>query len=620
MGFKGGFLSKLDQKKGQVTIFIIIAILIVAGVALFFVFRGSLTGTQIPATFQPAYTTFLSCLQQDTGVGISTLESQGGYITLPAFEPGSQHMPFSSQLNFLGNPIPYWFYVSGNNIPKEQVPTKQEMEDQLARYIEDKIRNCDFSSYYGEGFQIQLTDPIAGVSIDDNLVEVDLNANLNLVKDDESILVREHSIEVNSRLGSLYSSALNVYEESQETLFLEEYAIDTLRNYAPVDGIEITCSPLVWNADDIYDDLQEGIEANTVALTSEQGIDDYFELDISGVDHEVRFLNSRNWPYGFEINPANDGPILVANPIGNQAGLGVLGFCYVPYHFVYDVRYPVLVQVYEGEEIFQFPVAVIIEDNNPRESLATTSVENLVPELCTYKNTPVNVNVRDTQGAAVQADISYECFSNSCLIGQTTSSGSLTEDFPQCVNGYVHARAEGFEDARYLLSTVSPGNINIILDRIYTKDVQLKVDNVNYNGDAIITFTSGDSVRTVAYPSQRIVELSEGQYEIQVYVYENSSIEIGATVTEQCVDIPAGVFGIFGITKESCFEIEVPEQVISQALSGGGTQEHFVLESVLIDSNTIEINAESLSTPTTIQQLQVNYLLFEENGLEIEFV
>ena len=39
-------------------------------------------------------------------------------------------------------------------------------------------------------------------------------------------------------------------------------------------------------------------------------------------------MNSRYWPYAFEVSPTQ-GDILIANPVGNQEGLGILGFCYV---------------------------------------------------------------------------------------------------------------------------------------------------------------------------------------------------------------------------------------------------------------------------------------------------
>ena len=70
------------------------------------------------------------------------------------------------------------------------------------------------------------------------------------------------------------------------------------------------------------------------------------------------------------------------------------------------------------------------------------------------------------------------------------------------MNGYVHARADGFKDARYLFSTVSPGNIDIILDKLYTKNIDLKLDGASYSGNAIILFISSDLTKTIAYTEQ----------------------------------------------------------------------------------------------------------------------
>ncbi len=614
---KGGFFMK--NSKGQVTIFIIIAILIVVGALIYFFLRGSMTETAIPAQMEPVYANFLACLDGATTTGISVLNSQGGYIYLPEFEPGSSYMPFSSQLNFLGNPVPYWYYVSGNNLEKEQVPTKRMMEDQLSAFIEQKINNCDFTSYYSEGFEISLTEPKSKVTIKEDKVEISLDAPLRIVKNEESVLVRNHKVTVRSKLGSLYDSAKKVYDNQQETLFLEEYGLDVLWNYAPVDGAEITCSPLIWKADEVFDELQEAIEVNTFALTTKSARDDYFFVDIP-VKEEVRFLNSKNWPNTFEVSPA-EGNILLSTPVGNQPGLGILGFCYVPYHFVYDLKYPVMIQVQSGDEIFQFPMAVIIQGNNPREPLDAEAVEEADLDLCKYKNTQITVKVIDKKNNPIEADISFGCFANKCNIGKTSDAGMLVENFPQCVNGYVSARASGFKETRYLFSTVSSGSVNIIMEKLYSKGIQLKLDRVNYNGNAIIYFISEDSTKTLVYPEQRIAELGEGQYEIQVYIFQNSSINLEGMTTEQCLDVPrAGILGVLGLKHERCFEIEIPEQTISQVLSGGGTQNYYVLESELMRPGYIEISTESISKPENLEQLQNNHLLFEAKSLEIKFL
>jgi len=612
------FMNPASNKRGQVTVFIIIAIIIVAVVAGFLIFRDKISASKIPASMQPIYTSFLSCLEEDTLIGADILMSQGGYIEIPEFEPGSAYMPFSSQLNFLGNPIPYWYYVSGNNIEKEQVPSKKDMERELEGFIEQRISECSFDNYYDSGYAIYLDEPKAKVEIQEKEIEINLGMDLTIEKNDETVLVKNHVVTTNSKLGKLYDSAIKVYEEEQSKLFLEEYAIDTLRLYAPVDGIELSCSPEVWNAEEVFDELYEAIEINTLALKSKGNAKDYFVVDLS-VDEDVRFLASQNWPHNFEVNPS-EGVFMIANPVGNQAGLGVLGFCYVSYHYVYNIKYPVLVQVYDGEEIFQFPMAVIIQGNNPRESLEGEAVDYEDTEFCVNKNTLMEVNIYDSNLIPVQAEISYECFGNTCSIGETSSNGVLEAEFPQCVNGYVVVKADGFEGTKYLYSTIESGEVHIVIDRVYERDVDLKLDWDSYNGEAIISFVSDDMAKTIVYPDTKTVELSEGDYDVNVYIYQDSSLELEESTYEECMEIPrSGVGGLIGLTQEKCFEITLPSQIVSSALAGGGKETYYITEYELQNSDTIEINSESLPKPISLDQLQENYLLFETKGLDIFF-
>ncbi|OGJ12981.1 hypothetical protein A3K82_00985 [Candidatus Pacearchaeota archaeon RBG_19FT_COMBO_34_9] len=574
---------------------------------------------QIPASIQPVYNTFLSCLEDRTLIGIDILESQAGYIELPEFEPGSSYMPFSSQLNFFGNPIPYWYYVSGNNIKKEQVPTEQDIEDDLAEFINERIRECNFDNYYQEGFEMIQGEPKTEVDVREDNVYVKIRMDMQITKGEDTVLVNNHQTTIRSNFGALYNSAKKIYAKEQRELFLENYGIDTLRLYAPVDGVELACSPKTWNADEIFNNLQEAIETNTLALTtSAPSTKDgkYFFVD-AGVDEEVRFINSRNWPNSFEVAPSEEA-LLIANPVGNQQGLGVLGFCYVPYHFVYNVKYPVLVQVFRGDEIFQFPVAVVIQGNKPRQAI-TSPAKSVTPDLCPYKNTLMTVKTYDTNLNLVDSSLSYECFGTSCEIGKT-SSGTLTADFPQCVNGYVIARADGFEETKYLYSIVQEGEINVIMDRLYDLNIQLKLNGANYNGEALIYFVSGENSRTVSYPGNKKVNLSEGQYEISVYIYKDSSIRLDETTHKECVEVPSsGIGGLLGFRDKNCFDVKIPSQIVSNALAGGGKQDYYILENELKNSNTIEINANDFGTPKTITELQNNYLIFEDKGMEVSF-
>jgi hypothetical protein len=615
MSFKRVINLNLIPKKGQVTIFIIIAIFILAAVAAFLIYRNSVPIiSQIPSEFQPAYNTFLSCIEDNTQTGINILESQGGYITLPNFESGSSFMPFSSQLDFMGNPIPYWYYVSGNNVAKEQVPTQIDMENQIAQFIDERIRNCDFSSYTNTDFQIQMGEPTAKVSISQNKVSISLNMDLSMNKGNESAFVRNHKADVNSELGNLYTSAKTVYDYEQKSLFLENYTIDVLRNYAPVDGVEISCSPLTWNANDVVANLSSAIENNIDSLHSGNNATDYFSIKIPV--QGVGFLTSPSWAHDFEINPTEDS-LMIAQPIGNQAGLGILGFCYIPYHFVYNIKYPVLVTVSSNGETFQFPLAVVVQGNNPRVSLNGTSISTTTPVLCQNENTPIAVNVFDSDSNPVNADISFECIGEKCDIGQT-NSGVLNGKFPQCVGGYIVANADGFATGRYPFTTTQSGSLNIVLNKIYNEPINLKVDGNAYNGNAVINFISSDGKsQTAVYPQQKTIGLSEGFYTVQVYIYQNSSIKIGATTKQQCVNVQSGIPGALGIPQQQCFNINIPEQVISNALAGGGKADYPLTESQLKNSNMITIDVPSLPKPDSVEQIQQNYLLFDTNSLSI---
>jgi len=65
--------------------------------------------------------------------------------------------------------------------------------------------------------------------------------------------------------------------------------------------------------------------------------------------------------------------------------------------------------------------------------------------------------------------------------------------------------------------------------------------------------------------------------------------------------------------------VEVPAQIISNALAGGGQGNYTISESELKNSNTINIYTEGLPSPDSLEQLQTNYILFESKSLEVNF-
>ena len=238
------------SKRSQVTIFIIIGIVIIAIVGIVLIFSNSSKKAQdLPRSLEPVYESFLTCLEGESSSGIGLLLDQGGYIDLPEFEPGSFYSPFSSQLDFVGTDIPYWYYMSGSNIQKEQVPGRSEMERQLADFVSGRIGRCNFDEYYIQGFSIKEGVSSASAIIRDGEVEINLNMDLSLSNDEDRTIIKNHRLVLRSNLGSMYDSALEVYKKQQQEMFLEKYGLDILGLYAPMEGVELSCSPLIWNAD-----------------------------------------------------------------------------------------------------------------------------------------------------------------------------------------------------------------------------------------------------------------------------------------------------------------------------------------------------------------------------------
>ncbi|MBR9705959.1 hypothetical protein GOV14_02915 [Candidatus Pacearchaeota archaeon] len=618
------------NKRGQIAIFVILGIVIVAAIVVFFVITNNPEKISVPKELEQVYTYYQSCIEQEIKQAAMILSERGGYLDNPEFVTGSTYMPFSSQLDFLGIGVPYWYYLSGNGVVHEQVPALNKIEAQLNDYLGDRISECDFDSFLAEGYQVGFGEVEVSTTVNKRSIDVEVEQDL-IISFGEVVWTKgKHTIETNSNLGNFYNLARQIYSNHKSSMFLEEYGLDVLRLYAPVDGSEIGCSPKIWSVNEVHGDIVSALEANVPAIKLKgnyydaEKVNDYFIHDIGeDVDANINFMYSRQWPMRFEVWDQEDG-ILRADPVGLQEGLGMLGFCYTPYHFVYDLYYPVMIQIYSDEEMFQFPVVVVIDKTNARKALQGVGMPQVVPELCEHKNTPISVSTYNTNLEPLDATIRFKCFDTTCLIGETeivAGESILETDFPQCVNGYVIAEKEGYETKKYLVSTIAPESVYIVMDKKYNLSLEVTKGNSKLEKDyAILTFTKDDITTTVAYPNQSEVMLTPGTYEIKAYIYTNSNIRLAGSSQRKCVKVPkSGVLGFFGAEEEKCFDLDMPAQTVNLAISGGGKWNNFIGESELLESTKMIINADSFGVPQSVESLQANFNNVDISSLDIFF-
>lgn len=619
------------QQKGQVTLFIIIAILLVAAAlfSYFFIFQRPLT---IPLKARPVETYLADCVNEQIKEASRIAGLQGGYIELPEFEPGSEYMPFSSRLNFLGIEVPYWWYISGNNIVRTQRPSLRDIERQFENYLKSNIEECSFESFVKQGYDIEkIGEPEIVVSIRPTVIETTIRWPFVITYSDEVIRIDEHKISTDSNFGSLYNTASLIFEAEQEKLFLENYALDVLRLYAPVTGIELSCAPKVWRREEVANEVNSALEGNigTIKISGTyyklaRPESRYFEVDVGRkISEQVSFLYSRNMPHVFEVWPTEDGT-MKAEPIGNQPGLrmlGALGFCYVPYHFVYDLKFPVLVQVSKNGELFQFPVLVIIDKNSIRNVTEAETVK-VVFDLCEHRTQQVTIFSYDESNRPIEADIGYKCFNQICDLGRTKIDGNkafLETWVPQCYNGFIVSKAKGYATTKTLAPSIGPFIVNVFLKPEHQLD--LEVGGLVSGEHAIINFISDDYSVSVYYPEQKQVALVEGNYNVSVYLFKEAPITLEAQRVEKCIELPvAGIKGIFGATQEQCFEMDIPRDTLTNVVYGGGSTRFPVTEVELARASKVRINAQAYDVPKNLLELGDVYELIDASEIQISLV
>jgi len=192
-------------KRGQITVFIIVGILLLILAALAIFLRGTLTERafekaaeqqQLPSDIAPINNYVELCLQRSLAPGVFLLGAQGGYITPPEGSLTTQ------------NAVVAYGAVDG----KPTMPDASVAERQLAGYTEDAISLCllNLSEFRRQGYDIEAGKPSAIVHVTDDKVLVNLDYPLAVRKGNASYELRFFSANVPIRLGHVLQVANDI--------------------------------------------------------------------------------------------------------------------------------------------------------------------------------------------------------------------------------------------------------------------------------------------------------------------------------------------------------------------------------------------------------------------------
>ena len=172
-------LIKMENKKAQVTIFIIIAVIIIAGVSLFFL--NSSKDSDYKYEDISSFEIFVNnCFQETSEEAILFIGENGGYYYLP--------------LNNISDLVAVHIDVN-----KNLVPDKITLEKEISKYIEDSINICfdDFQEFEEQGFNITYRN-ITKINTDIQSNQININGEIYLIisREDSTSIINEFSATV----------------------------------------------------------------------------------------------------------------------------------------------------------------------------------------------------------------------------------------------------------------------------------------------------------------------------------------------------------------------------------------------------------------------------------------
>jgi len=178
------------MKKGQLTIFIIVAIIIIGiAITLFLVLRNE-RGTDNPAYSESdSIAGFVQeCLEITSKQAIYFIGLHGGYF-----------IPPEESTNF---GVPYYYYDY-----RMEVPSENEIESEISMFIEESLPLCTNNFEAFSDFDIEEGEINVDITIQDNSVIINTIYPIRISKGEESTLLNEFNTEISVRLKELYNAS-----------------------------------------------------------------------------------------------------------------------------------------------------------------------------------------------------------------------------------------------------------------------------------------------------------------------------------------------------------------------------------------------------------------------------
>jgi hypothetical protein len=265
-----------SKKRGQITLFIVLGVVLVIGISMFFYLRSTIELTpeaqqarrekalaEVPTEFMPIVEYVENCISQIGEKGVVQLGMYGGFLELPSssFVSISNQPTESDVAPFVKGSswkVPYYWYLKSSNlctgtcefksVPESRLflnerdatgSSSVSIEEQINDYILENIDSClkDFEVFEAQGFDI--TQDIAKRKIDTTILDRNVLLSMEMPviveKDGVDKKLNDFFIELPVDLKGLYELAKSITQLEAEQRFLERNFLSVIVGYSGID-------------------------------------------------------------------------------------------------------------------------------------------------------------------------------------------------------------------------------------------------------------------------------------------------------------------------------------------------------------------------------------------------
>ena len=229
--------NKNMKRRGQVTIFVIIGILIVALGILIYIFYPKLQSTLGFGDERPSVY-LQKCIEEKVSESVEILSSQGGSI-----EPENYYL-------YKDDKIEYLCYNEEYYLPciMQKPMLKNSIEEEIKKNIEDDFATClknMYESFKKRGYQVKREAGEIGIELLPNIISLYFEGKIVLTKGEDVKTYDSAKVVITNNLYEMISIANSIlnweatYGDAETTTYMNYYHDLKVEKYKQSDGTTI---------------------------------------------------------------------------------------------------------------------------------------------------------------------------------------------------------------------------------------------------------------------------------------------------------------------------------------------------------------------------------------------